>query len=52
MHGDRDCQYNLFSMFYKEKIGNVSKEEAYQNLRLAKEQNHALAINVCKELGL
>lgn len=48
LHGDRDCQYNLYSMFYKKNIGDVTEVEALSNLQLAKVQNHKLAVNELK----
>ena len=51
-HGDRDGQFNL-GCFYEEGIGTApDMEQAARWYREAARQNHDLAIQKCKELGI
>ena len=51
-HGDRDGQYNL-AWFYEEGIGaEIDLEKARYWYREAALQNHDLAIEKCKKLGI
>lgn len=51
-HGDRDAQYNL-ARFYEDAIGvECDMEQAIFWYRKAALQNHNLAIEKCKELGI
>ena len=51
-HGDRDGQFNL-AWFYEEGIGvDASTEKAWYWYKEAALQNHDLAIEKCKEIGI
>ena len=51
-HGDRDGQFNL-AWFYEEGIGvDVNTEKAQYWYKEAALQNHDLAIEKCKEIGI
>ncbi len=52
IHGDRDAQYNLATLYEEGKGVSKSLEEASKWYIEAAKQEHELAIGKCNELGL